>query len=94
MNLNPNDIKLIHILKDSEINAIFGCYSKPLSAILITTKKANERTISVKDFVTGEPLEGAYVELISKKNIADTTKIVADKSGNITTQKVFTGEVY
>jgi TonB-dependent SusC/RagA subfamily outer membrane receptor len=52
-NINPDNIESISILKGSTATALYGCRAMS-GVIIITTKSANARVISVKDMFTGE----------------------------------------
>ena len=86
-NINPDDIESIWILKDHTATALYGCRAWS-GVILITTKTANQRTITVKDMLTGEILAGANVDLISMDGRKDTTHLITDSSGKIVTNKI------
>ena len=61
--MDPNDIESIWILKDNQATALYGCRASS-GVVVITTKNANQRTITVRDLVTGEPLTGASIDLV------------------------------
>ena len=92
-NINPDDIESISILKGSTATALYGCRGWS-GVIIITTKTANDRTIRVKDMLTGEILAGANVYLISMEGRKDTTHLIADSSGKVVTNKIVYGKEY
>jgi len=92
-NINPDNIESISILKGSTATALYGCRAMS-GVIIITTKSANARVISVKDMFTGEMLANAYVDLISLGERKDTTHLVTDSSGKIITNKIVYGKEY
>lgn len=92
-NIDPDNIESICILKDHTATALIGC--RPASdVIIITTKTANNRAITVKDMLTGEILAGANVDLISMDGRKDTTHLITDSSGKIVTNKIAYGKEY
>jgi TonB-dependent SusC/RagA subfamily outer membrane receptor len=92
-NISPDDIESISILKGPTATALYGCRGWS-GVIIITTKTANDRTIRVKDMLTGEILAGANVYLISMEGRKDTTHLVTDSSGKIITNKIVYGKEY
>jgi len=92
-NINPDNIESIWVLKGHTATALYGCRAAP-GVILITTKTANDRTIRVKDMLTGEILASANVDLISMEGRKDTTHLVTDSSGKIVTNKMVHGKEY
>ena len=92
-NFNPDDIESIWILKDHIATALYGCYGFS-GVILIKTKNADQRTIQIKDFVSGEALPSANVDLISKEQNRDTIHMIADATGKIVTNKIVYGNEY
>ena len=91
-NINPDNIESICILKDQMATTLFCRVGS--GAIIITTKTANNRTITVKDMLTGEILAGANVDLISMDGRKDTTHLISDSSGKIVTNKIVYGNEY
>ena len=89
--IDPKDIESINILKDAHAKAIFGCWAHN-GVVLITTKKANESTIRVKDFLNN-PLPGATIEIVSNKT-KDTMQFVAGDDGKLITRKIIPGIEY
>jgi hypothetical protein len=85
-NINPDNIESICILKDQMATAIYCRVGS--GAIIITTKTANTRTITVKDMLTGEILASANVDLISMGRKKDTIHLITDSSGKIVTNKI------
>jgi len=92
-NINPDDIECIWILKDNAATALYGCRAAS-GVILVTTKCANDRTLTVKDMLTGEILAGANVYLISMEGRKDTTHLITDSSGKVVTNKIVYGKEY
>ena len=92
-NIEPNNIESISILKGPTATALYG-YRAASGVILITTKTANDRTIRVKDILTGEILASANVDLISIEGKKDTIHLIADSSGKIVTNKIVYGKGY
>lgn len=91
--LDPNDIESIWILKNGEATALYGCRAAP-GVVLITTKSANQRTIVVKDMLTGEPLTGANVDLVLTEKRNETIHLISDSLGRIVTNKIVYGKEY
>src|SRR5688572_5052331 len=81
-NIDPDDIESISILKDPGATFIF-CNRPARGLVVITTKNANQRTISVKDMVSGEPLPAATVDLIYGEDKHDTIRLIADPFGRV-----------
>lgn len=92
-NIEPDDIESIWVLKDHTATALYGCRAMS-GVITITTKTANDRTIGVKDMLTGEILANANVDLISVEERKDTTHLNTDSSGKIVTNKIVYGKEY
>jgi len=92
-NIDPDNIESIWILKGQKATALYGCRAVS-GVILITTKGANDRTLTVKDMLTGEMLANANVGLISLGERKDTTHLVTDSSGKIITNKIVYGKEY
>ncbi len=92
-NINPDDIESIWILKDHTATALYGCRAL-YGVIIITTKTGNQRTITVKDVLTGEILASANVDLISMEGRKDTTHLIPDSSGKIVTNRIVYGKEY
>ena len=92
-NINPDNIESIWVLKDHAATALYGCRAAT-GVILITTKTANDRTIRVKDMLTGEILASANVDLISMERRKDTIHLITDSSGKIVTNKIVYGKEY
>jgi len=91
--IDPNDIESIWIFKDSEAAVINSC--KPArGVVVITTKNANQRTITVKDILTGEPLKGASIDLISAEKEIEAIHMTADSLGRIIINKIVYGKEY
>ena len=80
--IDPNNIESIEILKNAAAQTFF-CSWPNRGVIVITTKTANQKTIYVKDFLTGEPLPGASIDVISNTNKKDTIHLIADSYGKI-----------
>ena len=91
-NINPDNIESICILKDQRATALFCRVGS--GAIIITTKTANNRTIKVKDMLTGEILASANVDLILMERRKDTIHLITDSSGKIVTNKIAYGKEY
>jgi TonB-dependent Receptor Plug Domain len=92
MNINPDSIESITILKDNMTTAL---YCRAFSgAVLITTKNANQRTIQIKDFVSSEAIPVAAIDLINIVNRQDTLHLVADSFGQVVTNKIVYGKEY
>ena len=92
--LNPSEIESISILKNHEAKAIFSHLAVG-GVVIITTKKANQRVIQVKDAETGEKLPFANLELIIAENDKDTSiYLQADSSGDITINKIVNNKEY
>lgn len=85
--LNPDNIESIMILKESEIKAM-SCNGPRRSVVVITTKKANERTIYVKDFLSRDPLPGASVDICSIDDLKNRIHLIADSNGKINTKDI------
>jgi TonB-dependent SusC/RagA subfamily outer membrane receptor len=92
-NINPDDIECIWILKDNAATALYGCRAAS-GVILVTTKCANDRTLTVKDMLTGEILAGANVDLISMEGKKDTIHLITDSTGKVITNKIVYGKEY
>jgi TonB-dependent SusC/RagA subfamily outer membrane receptor len=92
-NIDPDNIESIWILKDQKATALYGCRAAS-GVILITTKGANDRALTVKDMLTGEILAGANVDLISMEGRKDTTHLITDSSGKFVTNKIIYGKEY
>jgi|SRR5688572_5435268 len=91
-NIDPNDIESISILKDAVATVI---YCQPgRGVVVITTKNANQRIISVKDMVSGEPLAAATVDLIYGEDKHDTIRLIADPFGRVVTDRIVYGKEY
>lgn len=92
-NINPNDIESITVLKDNIARVLYGC--KAFSgAVLVTTKTANQRTIIVKDLLTGKLLTGANVDLSSTEGRMDNVHLITDSVGKVVTNKIGYGKDY
>jgi len=92
-NIDPNDIEAITILKGTEATALFG--SRGISGvIIITTKKSNQRTIRIRDAVSGEPLPAATVDFIYGKRKQHTIRLLADSLGQVSINKIRPGIKY
>jgi len=92
-NISSDDIENISILKGSTATALYGCRAAS-GVIIITTKTANDRTIRVKDMLTGEILANSNVDLISLEGRKDTIHLITDSSGKIVTNKIVYGKKY
>jgi TonB-dependent SusC/RagA subfamily outer membrane receptor len=92
-NISPDDIESIWILKGTTATTLYGCRGWS-GVIIITTKTANDRTIKVKDMLTGEIFASANVDLISMGGRKDTTHLITDSSGKIITNKIVYGKEY
>jgi TonB-dependent SusC/RagA subfamily outer membrane receptor len=92
-NISPDDIESIWILKGTTATTLYGCRGWS-GVIIITTKTANDRTIRVKDMLTGEILACANVDLISMGGRKDTIHLITDSSGKIVTNKIVYGKEY
>lgn len=92
-NIEPNNIESIWILKDQTATALYG-YRAVWGVILITTKTANQRTIEVKDFMTGETLPAAKVEIFLNDQKRDTVHLVTNPDGKRITNKIIYGKEY
>lgn len=92
-NIDPNNIDSIWILKGHTATALYGCRAVD-GVIIITTKAANNRTIRVKDMLTGEILARANVDLIPIGERRDAIHLITDSSGKIMTDKIVSGKEY
>ena len=92
-NINPDNIESIWVLKGHTATALYGCRAAT-GVILITTKTANDRTIRVKDMLTGEILASVNVDLISMEERKDTIHLITDSSGKIVSNKIGYGKEY
>jgi len=84
--INPNDIETIHILKQSDAAAIYGCRAAQ-GVIIITTKQGKFRKFIIKDFLGGDRIPGATVIFISADK-RDTLMLSANDSGVVSTDKL------
>jgi hypothetical protein len=92
-NINPDSIENIRILKDHAATALIAC--KAFSGVvLITTKTANQRTIQIKDFITGEALPSAKVEVILNDQKNDTALLETNSDGKFVTNRIIYGKEY
>lgn len=91
--LNPDDIESIWVLKDAQATALYG-YRAAHGVVIITTKTTYQRTIQVKDILTGEPLIGSSIEIISFGAKRDTIHFVADTTGRVVINKIIPGKDY
>lgn len=80
--LNPNDIESIDSLNIRAATTIFGPDGAD-GAIIVVMKK----TVTIKDFINGNPVAGATVSFISA-NKTDTLSFVANESGIVTISKL------
>lgn len=92
-NINPNDIESICILKNGEATTLFGCMAES-GVVVIKTRSAYQRTIVVKDLLTGELLTGANVDLISTEGRTDTVHLMTDPLGKVVTNQIGYGNDY
>src|SRR5215203_1406127 len=88
--MDPSDIVGIDILRNAE--AIYGCRAAN-GVIVITTKKAAEKTFFVQDAEDGSMLAGATVKLW-QPNTKDTITIIADKNGDARSNLLKTKQPY
>jgi len=86
--LNPNDIESIDIFNIRTATTIFGPDGAD-GAIIVVMKK----TVTIKDFINGNPVAGATVSFISA-NKTDTLSFVANESGIVTISKLKPGVDY
>lgn len=82
--IHPNNIVSISILKNPTACALYGSGAMQ-GVVIISTKKANEKTLFVLDADDKTPLAGATVKIVSAKNGNDTVTVVAGKNGEVTT---------
>ena len=92
--INPEDIESIWILKGSEATTLYGCTVAASGVVIITTKTGNQRTITVKDLSSGEPLSAATVELIYSKHKENAIRLLADSLGRVKINKIIPGTKY
>ncbi len=92
-NIEPDKIESIWILKDQNATALYGCRASQ-GVILITTKGANDRTLTVKDMLTGEILASPNIDLISMEGKKDTIHLITDSTGKVVTNKIAYGKEY
>lgn len=81
--INPNDIERIDILKDAAASAIYGCRASH-GVIIITTKKANEKTFIIKDSKDRVGVGFGTITATSLKT-GDSVSFVANEFGRIET---------
>ncbi len=91
--LNPDDIESIWVLKNAQATALYG-YRAAHGVVIITTKTAYQSTIQVKDMLTGEPLIGSSIEIISIGARKDTMHFVTDTTGRVVIDKIIPGKDY
>ncbi len=90
--LNPNDNVRIDILKGATAGAIYG--RKGANGVVIISTKNENRSFSIRDSLTGEPIAGATVTFITKKEKPDTLMFVADSLGVVTTMGLRKQQAY
>ena len=81
--LNPDDIKSITVLKDSEAITIYG--SEGQNGVIVMTTRNIESLISVVDQTERIGVPGATIKFIAEK---DTIMLSADEKGQVKTNKL------
>jgi hypothetical protein len=90
VNINPNDIESIGIVKEPAGSVLIGCRT-PGCVIIITTRTASLRHFIIKDFLTGQKIPAATICFTSGK---DTIMALADEQGELVTDKLKPGKSY
>lgn len=92
--LDPDEIDSILILKNSQLISLYTCRATD-GVVIITTKNVNEKTIYVRDALTGEIVSSASVQLVSRKIQNDTSNyLFPDSLGAFKTKKLFGNREY
>jgi TonB-dependent SusC/RagA subfamily outer membrane receptor len=84
--IKPNEIISIEILKPSTAAALFGCRAST-GVIIITTKKANQKTFSIKDAKDRIGIGYATVTAVSQKT-GKSFSFIANEFGKIQTDSL------
>lgn len=85
--IKPTDIETIAVLKESAATAL---YENKVSRgiIVITTKKAPQRTFYIRSKEDEMPIAGATIKIFNEKAPADTITMIANDKGEVVTSKI------
>lgn len=88
--INPNDIENIEVLKSPAANVLFGCRAQH-GVIIITTKKAYEKTFTIKD--ARERIGVAYATITATHHkTGKSCSFSANETGTVQTDMLRTRE--